>query len=71
MGNPPDEWCVGRAGGNLKIETASIGMGCLAAVLKQGLLLMLQMSACFLMCLRIWCPWSGTCHSHLLAVFAP
>lgn len=24
MGNPPDEWSVERAGGNLKIETASI-----------------------------------------------
>lgn len=56
MGNPPDEWSVERAGGNLKIETASISMRCLAAVLKQGLLLMLQMSACFLMWLRIWCP---------------
>lgn len=57
VGNPPDEWSVGRAGGNLKIETVSISMGCLAAALKQGLLLMLQMSTCFLMCWRKWCPW--------------
>lgn len=56
MGNPPNEWSMGRAGGNLKIKTATISMSCLAAGLKQ-LLLMLQMSACFLMCLRIQCPW--------------
>lgn len=38
MGNPPDEWSVERAGGNLKIEiNASISMRCLAAVLNQGL----------------------------------
>lgn len=56
MGNPPDEWSVGRAGGDLKIESASISMS-LAAGPKPELLLMLQLSACFLMCLRIWCPW--------------
>lgn len=52
METPPDEWSMGRAGGNLKIGTASISMSYLAAGLKQELLLMFQMSAC-LMCLRV------------------
>lgn len=46
------------AGANVKSRTVSISVGCLAADLKQGLLLVLPMPHDFLARFRIWCPWA-------------